>query len=242
VQLLKYAVQNVATATARPQPFMPKPLVGDNGSGMHVHQSLQKEGKALFAGTDGDMSDSGALLHGRHHQARQGAETPSPTPVPTATSAWCPASRRRCCSRLLGANRSASTAFRGVSSPKARRIEVASPDFPQRQPVLSPSRADDDGRAGWHSQNKIHPGDRPTGISTILEPEGSEAHSNRGCHSLDSGARYLDKDREFLTRRRVFTTTSSTRTPASSSRRSPSSACPTHPIELELYYSCWRPP
>ena len=55
--------------------FMPKPLVGDNGSGMHVHQSLQKEGRALFAGDKyGGLSDARALLHRRHHQARQGAQ------------------------------------------------------------------------------------------------------------------------------------------------------------------------
>src|SRR5260221_9515637 len=50
VQILKYALQNVAHAHGKTLTFMPKPIVGDNGNGMHVHQSLQKEGKALFAG------------------------------------------------------------------------------------------------------------------------------------------------------------------------------------------------
>ena len=58
VQLLKYAVHNVAHGYGKTATFMPKPLVGDNGSGMHVHQSLQKEGRALFAGDKyGGLSD-----------------------------------------------------------------------------------------------------------------------------------------------------------------------------------------
>src|SRR5204863_522273 len=58
VQILKYALQNVAHGYGKTVTFMPKPLVGDNGSGMHVHQSLQKEGKALFAGDRyGGLSD-----------------------------------------------------------------------------------------------------------------------------------------------------------------------------------------
>jgi len=75
MQIYKYVVHNVAHSYGKTATFMPKPVKGDNGSGMHCHQSIWKGGKPLFAGSGyADLSDTALLLHRRHHQACEGAE------------------------------------------------------------------------------------------------------------------------------------------------------------------------
>ena len=97
-QNMKYCIWNVAHAYGKTATFMPKPLVGDNGSGMHVHQSLAKDGVNLFAGDKyARPLRDGAVLHRRHHQARPRPERHHQPRAPTPTSVWCPASRPRSC-------------------------------------------------------------------------------------------------------------------------------------------------
>src|ERR1700693_867417 len=193
VQLLKYAVHNVAHGYGKTATFMPKPLVGDNGSGMHVHQSLQKEGKALFAGDKyGGLSDlalyyiGGILKQAPPLNAFTNAGTNSykrlvpgfEAPVLLAYSAR---------------NRSASIRIPWVSNPKARRIEVRFPDS-SANPYFAFTAMMMAGLDGI--QNKIHPGDPADKDLYDLEPEEAK-HIPTVCHSLDMALEYLDKDREL---------------------------------------------
>src|ERR1700737_4645489 len=233
VQILKYAVQNVAHGYGKTVTFMPKPLVGDNGSGMHVHQSLQKEGKALFAGDKyGGLSDlalyyiGGIIKHARALNAfpNPGTHRQKPlgpgfeAPVPPAYSAR---------------NRSASIRIPWVSSPKARRIEVRFPDS-SANPYFAFTPLLMAGLDGI--QNKIHPGDPADKDLYDLQPE-EAAHIPTVCHSLDMALEHLDHDREFLTRGGVFTNDVIDAYIALKMQEVTRLRMTTHPVEFDMYYS-----
>jgi glutamine synthetase len=234
VQILKYAVLNVAHLHGKTATFMPKPLVGDNGSGMHVHQSLQKEGQALFAGDQyGGLSElalyyiGGVIKHARAINAFTNAGTNSykrlvpgfEAPVMLAYSAR---------------NRSASIRIPWVSNPKARRIEVRFPDS-SANPYFAFTAMLMAGLDGI--QNKIHPGDPADKDLYDLEPEEAK-HIPQVCHSLDQALEELDKDREFLTRGGVFTNDVIDAYMALKMQEVTRFRQATHPIELDMYYSC----
>ncbi len=233
VQTLKYCIHNVAHSYGKTATFMPKPLVGDNGNGMHVHQSLQKEGKALFAGDKyGGLSDlalyyiGGIIKHAKALNALTNAGTNSykrlvpgfEAPVMLAYSAR---------------NRSASIRIPWVSNPKARRIEVRFPDS-SANPYFAFAAMMMAGLDGI--QNKIHPGDPADKDLYDLEPEEAK-HIPTVCHSLDMALEHLDKDREFLTRGSVFTNDAIDAYIGLKMQEVTRLRMSTHPIELEMYYS-----
>ena len=179
LQIMKYTIWNVAAAYGKTATFMPKPMSCDNGSGMHVHQSIWKNGENLFAG-NGYAGLSELALH-YYKRLVPGFEAP----VKLAYSAC---------------NRSASLRIPHVSSAKARRVEVRFPD-PMANPYLAFSAMLMAGLDGI--QNKINPGDPAAKNLYALPPE-ENAKIPTVCSSLDMALDYLDRDREFLTRGGVF--------------------------------------
>ena len=232
-QLQKYIVHNVAHAYGKTATFMPKPLVGDNGSGMHVHQSVWKDGKNLFAG-DGYAGLSefalyyigGIIKHARALNAITNPGTNSykrlvpgyEAPVKLAYSAK---------------NRSASIRIPYVASPKGRRVEARFPD-PLMNPYLGFSALLMAGLDGV--ENKIHPGDPASKDLYHLPPE-EDALIPTVCHSLDQALDYLDKDRAFLTKGGVFTDSYLDAYIELKMQEVTRFRMATHPIEFDMYYS-----
>ncbi|RKZ36712.1 MAG: glutamine synthetase [Gammaproteobacteria bacterium] len=233
LQILKYAVMNVAHAYGKTATFMPKPLVGDNGSGMHVHQSLAKGGENVFAGDKyAGLSEAalfyigGIFKHARALNAFTNAGTNSykrlvpgfEAPVLLAYSAR---------------NRSASVRIPHVSSPKARRVEVRFPDS-SGNPYLMFAAMMMAGLDGI--QNKIHPGEPMDKDLYDLPPEEEKAIPTV-CHSLDQALDYLDGDRAFLTAGGVFSDDLIDGYIALKMDEVTRMRMTTHPIELDMYFS-----
>ncbi|MCA2016270.1 glutamate--ammonia ligase [Vibrio tritonius] len=233
IQIYKYVVHNVAHAFGKTATFMPKPLVGDNGSGMHVHQSLAKDGVNLFAGDKyGGLSETalyyigGVIKHARAINAFANASTNSykrlvpgfEAPVMLAYSAR---------------NRSASIRIPVVPSPKARRIEVRFPD-PTANPYLAFSALLMAGLDGI--KNKIHPGDAMDKDLYDLPAE-EAAEIPQVAESFEIALKALDADREFLTAGGVFSDDFIDSYISLKSEDVTKVRMTTSPVEFELYYS-----
>jgi glutamine synthetase type I len=232
-QNLKYVIWNVAHTYGKTATFMPKPIVGDNGSGMHVHQSVWKDGKNLFAG-DGYAGLSefalyyigGIIKHARALNAITNPGTNSykrlvpgfEAPVKLAYSAR---------------NRSASIRIPHVANPKGRRVEARFPD-PLANPYLCFAALLMAGLDGV--QNKIHPGEAATKDLYHLPPE-EDAKIPTVCSSLEQALEYLDKDREFLTRGGVFSDTMIDAYLELKMQEVQRFRMTTHPVEFDMYYS-----
>ena len=233
VQTLKYCVHNVAHSYGKTATFMPKPLVGDNGNGMHVHQSLGKDGVNLFAGDEyGGLSETalyyigGIIKHAKALNAFANASTNSykrlvpgfEAPVMLAYSAR---------------NRSASIRIPYVTNPKARRIEIRFPDS-TANPYLAFSAMLMAGLDGI--KNKIHPGEAMDKDLYDLPPE-EEAAIPQVAFSFDEALKALDEDREFLKQGGVFTDDVIDGYLELKNEEVQRLRMATNPVEFDMYYS-----
>jgi glutamine synthetase len=233
VQTLKYCVHNVAHSYGKTATFMPKPLVGDNGNGMHVHQSLAKDGVNLFAGDGyGGLSETalyyigGIIKHAKALNAFANASTNSykrlvpgfEAPVMLAYSAR---------------NRSASIRIPYVTNPKARRIEIRFPDS-TANPYLAFSAMLMAGLDGI--KNKIHPGEAMDKDLYDLPPE-EEAAIPQVAFSFDEALKALDEDRDFLKQGGVFTDDVIDGYLELKNEEVQRLRMATNPVEFDMYYS-----
>jgi glutamine synthetase len=198
----KYVVKNVARKHGKAATFMPKPLFGDNGSGMHTHQSLWKEGKPLFAG-DGYAGLSDTALHyigGIIKHSKSIAALTNPTT--NSYRRLVPGFEAPVNLAYSSRNRSASVRIPITGpNPKTRRIEVRFPD-PSCNPYLTFSAMLMAGLDGI--QNKINPGDPMDKDIYALSPEElKDVPQMPG--SLEESLATLERDHEFLLRGDVFT-------------------------------------
>ena len=233
VQILKYCVLNVAHAYGKTATFMPKPLVGDNGSGMHVHQSIAKGGENTFAGEGyAGLSDAalyyvgGIIKHARALNAFTNASTNSykrlvpgfEAPVMLAYSAR---------------NRSASIRIPYEPSAKGKRIEVRFPD-PTANPYFAFAAMLMAGIDGI--QNKIHPGDAADKDLYDLPPE-EAADIPTVASSLEMALDALEGDKGFLTVGGVFTEDMIDAYIELKREEVEHLNMTTHPVEFDMYYS-----
>jgi len=233
MQVYKYVVHNVAQAYGKTATFMPKPIFGDNGSGMHVHQSIWKGDTPMFAGNKyADLSETclyyigGILKHAKAINAFTNPTTNSykrlvpgyEAPVLLAYSAR---------------NRSASCRIPHVSSPKAKRIEIRFPD-PSANPYLAFAAMLMAGLDGI--TNKIHPGD-PMDKNLYDLPPAELAQIPTVSGSLREALKNLDEDRAFLKMGGVFSDDMIDAYIELRMEENMKYEMTPHPVEYDLYYS-----
>ncbi|WP_372844072.1 type I glutamate--ammonia ligase [Psychrobacter sp.] len=234
VQKLKYAVHNVAHQFGKTATFMPKPIVGDNGSGMHVHISISKDGVNTFSGDEyAGLSETALYFVGgiiKHARALNAITNPSTNsykrlvphyeaPIKLAYSA---------------SNRSASIRIPHVSSPKAVRVEARFPD-PAANPYLAFAALLMAGLDGI--QNKMHPGEAADKNLYDLPPE-EEALIPTVAENLEMALQALKEDHEFLLKGDVFTKEMLEAYIALKQEEAQRVNITVHPVEFDLYYSC----
>ncbi|PCJ60361.1 MAG: type I glutamate--ammonia ligase [Rhodospirillaceae bacterium] len=233
VQICKYVVHQVAHAYGKSATFMPKPVIDDNGSGMHVHQSIFKDGKPTFAGNGyADLSENalyyigGIIKHSRAINAFTNSATNSykrlvngfEAPVLLAYSAR---------------NRSAACRIPYATNPNGKRVEVRYPDAASN-PYLAFSAMLMAGLDGI--ENRIHPGDPIDKNLYDLPPEELKGVPTV-CGSLREALDALSEDRAFLTKGDVFTDSQIDGYIELKHEEVTRLEMAPHPIEFSMYYS-----
>ncbi len=233
MQIYKYCVHNVANAYGKTATFMPKPVYGDNGSGMHVHQSLWKDGKPVFAGNEyAGLSETclyyiGGIL--KHAKALNAFTNPSTNSYKRLV----PGFEAPVLLAYSARNRSASCRIPFSKSPKAKRVEIRFPD-PTANPYLAFSAMLMAGLDGI--KNKIHPGAaRDEDLYEL--PEAKLKKIPTVAASLREALDCLNKDRAFLTAGGVFSDDMIDSYIELKMKDVIRFEHTPHPVEFEMYYS-----
>ena len=233
VQLYKYAVHMVAHSYGKSSTFMPKPVSGDNGSGMHVHQSLWKSGKPLFAGNGyADLSDEALYYIGgiiKHAKALNAFTNPSTNSYKRLV----PGFEAPVLLAYSSRNRSASCRIPFTQSPNGKRVEIRFPDA-MANPYLAFASMLMAGLDGI--KNKIHPGDAMDKDLYDL-PLDDLANVPTVCGSLREALEALQMDNDFLTTGNVFTIDQINAYVELKMEEVISFEHAPHPVEFQMYYS-----
>ena len=235
MQLYKYGVHMVAHSYGKTATFMPKPVLGDNGSGMHVHQSLwkKKDGKNLFAGNQyADLSEmclyyiGGILKHARALNAFT-------NPTINSYKRLVPGYEAPVLLAYSARNRSASCRIPYASSASAKRIEIRFPD-PAANPYLAFAAMLMAGLDGI--ENRIHPGE-PMDKDLYDLPPLEQKNIPRTARNLDEALEGLDTDRAFLKRGDVMDDDQIDAYIELKRAELEAYDLAPHPIEYKMYYS-----
>ncbi|MGQ9367671.1 type I glutamate--ammonia ligase [Azospirillum sp. A39] len=233
MQLYKYVVHNVAHAYGKTATFMPKPVFGDNGSGMHCHQSIWKEGQPLFAGSGyADLSEIALYYIGgiiKHAKALNAFTNPTTNSYKRLV----PGYEAPVLLAYSARNRSASCRIPYATSPKGKRVEVRFPD-PGANPYLAFGAMLMAGLDGI--QNKIHPGDAMDKNLYDLPPE-ELAQVPTVCGSLREALENLKADNAFLQKGDVFSAGMIDAYIDLRMEEVMAFETMPHPIEYKMYYS-----
>jgi len=233
MQIYKYVVHNVAHQYGKTATFMPKPIKGDNGSGMHTHQSIWKGGKPSFAGNlYADLSETALYYIGgiiKHAKAINAFTNPTTN----SYKRLIPGFEAPVLLAYSARNRSASCRIPIVSSPKAKRVEVRFPD-PACNSYLGFAAMLMAGIDGI--QNKIHPGDPMDKNLYDLPPEELKDVPTV-CGSLREAISELEADHAFLTKGDVFTRDQIESYVELKWEEVYNFEHTPHPVEFQMYYS-----